>query len=187
MGEALRCSLFTNTFGREAAAVAAAVSRTFLMRNYKISFSIPYIAPIMHGSFSRLSLSADEAVVSFEKMQEEPRALSQSSCLCRVYLSIHCYSICPTRETPSSFIFAPFASVCKTARDSNQPNDECSKFFYRRRKKKKTLDVIPVNEDFIVFYVFGEEKNFTRGGSKQNLPQRDILFFLLLLLYAMPL
>jgi hypothetical protein len=185
MGEALRCSLFTNTFGREAA--AAAVSRTFLMRNYKISFSIPYIAPIMHGSFSRLSLSADEAVVSFEKMQEEPRALSPSSCLCRVYLSIHCYSICPTRETPSSFIFAPFASVCKTARDSNQPNDECSKFFYRRRKKKKTLDVIPVNEDFIVFYVFGEEKNFTRGGSKQNLPQRDILFFLLLLLYAMPL
>jgi hypothetical protein len=72
--------------------------------------------------------------------------------------------------------------VCKTARDSNQPNDECSKFFYRRRKKKKTLDVIPVNEDFIVFYVFGEEKNFTRGGSKQNLPQRDILFFIIIII-----
>ena len=39
--------------------------------------------------------------------------------------------------------------------------------FIEEEKRKKTLDVIPVNEDFIVFYVFGEEKNFTRGGSKK--------------------
>jgi hypothetical protein len=105
----------------------------------------------------------------------EPRALSLVFVVCIAYLFI----VITKRETPSSFRHSLLPrSACKTARDSNRPmmNVLLSK------KKKNTLDVIAVNEDFIVFYVFGEgiEEPLAGGGYK-NPPQRDTsskMFFL---------